>query len=136
MVEATENHRHHEQVCVKVNAHVDEGIADLVAALNSVKGLVTIASCQGWTGVSNAHVYFYFGDWETISRFAFQEIAPAIQGIDGTSISVEIFNESEPMGKLNIRDTVPQVTQSVKLMLSRRMSECSYDRERTMLRNC
>ena len=92
-------------------------------------GLETIASCQGQCGVSNAYVYFYFGGWEVISRFAFQEIAPPLQGIDGTSIGVEIFNESIPMGKLSMRDTLPQVTRALVSMLNRRRSECCDDTE-------
>ncbi len=49
-----------------------------------------------------AYVFFYFGDWQTISRFAFEVIAPALNGIDGAKISVQIFNGSEPMGKLSV----------------------------------
>lgn len=66
-----------------------------------------------------------------ISRFAFQEIAPALQGIDGTSISVEIFNDSAPMGKLSIRDTLPQATRALVSMLSHRRSEWLDDRAHT-----
>lgn len=118
----------HKQVGVKVNTKVDEKMADLIVALNSVEGLETISSCQGQPGVFNAYVYFCFGDWETISKFAFQEIAPALQNIDGASISVKMFSDSEPMGELSIRDTLPDVTRAIVSMLNRRRSGFSDDK--------
>ena len=37
----------HRQVLVKVNAPVDEGIADVITALNEIPGVYTTDSCQG-----------------------------------------------------------------------------------------
>lgn len=108
---------------MKVNTYVDAGIADLVTALSTVDGLETIASCQGDIGLCDAYVYFYYRDWETLSKFAFKEIASVLHGIEGTSISVEIFNGSVPMGKLTARDALSQITDAVTSMLSHRKSE-------------
>jgi hypothetical protein len=57
----------HREVPIKVNAWVDEGIADLVRALSDVPGLVTMESCQGGDG-QDAFVIFRmtertFGRW-------------------------------------------------------------------------
>ncbi len=48
----------HRTVMVKVNALVDEGIADLVVAMNNAFNISTRDSCQG-DGVSPAYVYFH-----------------------------------------------------------------------------
>jgi len=53
----------HHEVPVKVNAWVDEGIADLVAALSELEGLITLESCQGDVGRHDAFVIFRYGDW-------------------------------------------------------------------------
>ncbi len=134
----------HNQVWVKVNAPVDEGIAELVAVLSEVDGLETIASCQGepaanpQEGVrSMAYVFFYFGDWQTISRFAFEIIAPAFDGIEGAKISVQIFNGSEPMGKLGVgTPSVAKLAAALGRAISRHKSLCSHDMERTAPRSC
>lgn len=42
------------------------------------------------------------------------------------SIAVEVFNGSDPMGKLNIRaESLPKVTDALSAMLSRRKTPCS-----------
>jgi hypothetical protein len=59
----------HRPVNIKVNAPVDEGIAPLVLALNSIEGVMTIDSCQGYDG--KAYVYFVVrGSSEDIALFA------------------------------------------------------------------
>ena len=103
----------HPTTWVKVNAPVDEGIAELVALLSEVDGLETIDSCQGDPDHEMpAYVFFCFTDWETICRFAFDVVSPALAKIDAdTSVMVEIFNGSEPMGKIQIRspEAIPAV---------------------------
>ena len=54
----------HREVPVKVNAWVDEGIADLVSALSEIEGLVTLESCQGDKDGNDAFVVFRYGDWQ------------------------------------------------------------------------
>ena len=86
---------------MKVNAPVDEGIAELVALLSEVDGLETIDSCQGDPDREMpAYVYFVFKDWETICRFAFDVVSPALAALDAdTSVMVEIFKRERTDGQ-------------------------------------
>lgn len=70
----------HAQTQVKVNAFVDEGIADLVEALSAVEGLLTVESCQGdaETG-AHAFVLFRMRDWRRVGEFLFEQLHPAMQ---------------------------------------------------------
>jgi hypothetical protein len=100
VVNATERH---EQVWVKVNVPVDRGIARVVSILNRLEGLHTLDSCEGILGAKPAHVYFNYGDWRRIGQLVFEQIGPALWGKFGNEavVSLEVFNESEPMGKLS-----------------------------------
>ena len=51
----------HRQTLVKVNAPVDEGIADVVSALNGFPKLYTTQSCQGRED-GFSFVWFRYGD--------------------------------------------------------------------------
>lgn len=46
----------HEEICVRVNAWIDKGVAPLVTALNEIERVVTVDSCEG--GERPAHVMF------------------------------------------------------------------------------
>lgn len=111
----------HEQVWAKVNVPVDEGIAEIVAILSEVDGLETVDSCQGDPARNDlgqdmpAYVFFYFGDWWTISEFAFGAIAPVLEGIEGAEIRVEIFGGGAPMGKLSVlAPSIPRLAAALK----------------------
>lgn len=137
------NMEKHAQTWVKVNALVDQGVSDLITALNQIEGLETIASCQGEPAANpqgkeaGAYVFFYFGNWQKISQFAFETIAPALKEIEGAAISVEIFNGSEPMGKLSVRlPSIPVVVAALEQAFSHQKSLYSCDKERTTPRNC
>jgi hypothetical protein len=51
----------HPEVPIKVTAWVDEGVAPLVAALNSLDGVMTLDSCQG-DSEKGAYVLFRYRD--------------------------------------------------------------------------
>jgi hypothetical protein len=93
----------HDQVWVKVNAPVDAGIAEVVSILNRFEGLYTLDSCEGIAGEKPAHVYFNYGDWRQIGDLMFDHIGPALFSKFGNEaiVSLEVFNGSEPMGKLS-----------------------------------
>ena len=105
----------HEQVWIKVNAPVDRGVVRVVAALNRLDGLHTLDSCEGIAGEKPAHVYFNYGDWRQISHLIFERIGPALWGQcgNGAVVSLEIFNESEPMGKLSFDKEATDVVASI-----------------------
>jgi hypothetical protein len=106
----------HRQVWAKVNAQVDEGIAEVVCLLNSIPDLQTLDSCQGTPlGVKPAHVYFYYGDWKNICHFMFEILGPQLaEAVTGNHIaSVEVFNGSNPMGKLSFDTEATNVVTSV-----------------------
>jgi hypothetical protein len=77
----TRDHRdmtQHREVQVKVNAFVDEGIADLIGALSDVvPGLVTLESCQGGDG-QDAFVFFRMPDWRETGEFLFDRLLPTL----------------------------------------------------------
>ena len=64
----------HKPVSVKVNAFVDEGIAEVVRVLNEIKMVSTFSSCVGVNG-DYAHIYFTYGcpyskGWLKTARFS------------------------------------------------------------------
>lgn len=90
----------HPQTWVKVNATVDQGVAEIVLLLSRVEGLQTVDSCQG-EGDRLGHVYFYYGDWQAVSALLFGTLAPQLAHIgEDVRLSVEIFNGSGPMAAL------------------------------------
>ena len=108
----------HKQAWIKVNAPVDANIAPLVSILSAVEGLETTESCQGDPNRDTpAYVYFWYGDWQTISQFSFGVIAQAISEIEDAAIAVEVFNNSQPRAKLSVRaSALPQLISALKPM--------------------
>lgn len=93
----------HKQTWVKVNAQADIGISSLVALLSEINTLCTLDSCEdsgGW-----AYVYFRFGGYQTMCKFLFGGLAPALAKKYGEDVvlSVEVANGSEPIGKISFR---------------------------------
>jgi hypothetical protein len=95
----------HPQTWIKVNAPVDEGVAEIVSILNTVDGLETRQSCQG---DGHDYVYFTCGDWMTLSQFVFEQIGPALKSkLDqDATLAVEATNADETMAKLSFRNTL------------------------------
>ncbi len=119
---------------IKRNVQVDEGIAELVTALNTVEGLETIDSCQGWPGGNWAAVHFYYGDWKKIRRFLFKETSLALKNIEHKSVTAEIWGRSDPMGTVAMAaEVLPDVTVALKLMIGRRNNKSSRGTERKTL---
>ena len=130
----------HKQVWVKVNAQVDEGMVELVSAMNEVPGLETVESCQGDSTegssgeVSCAFVYFFFGDWQQISELAFNEIAPALSGLG--HVQVDRPGDGRPMGKIVIfPGSLRQGTDALLQVFNRHMLMCSHGKVGTVPRS-
>ena len=80
----------HREVPVKVNAWVDEGIADLVAALSEIDGLLTLESCQGDAGERDGFVIFRYGDWHQCGKFLFGKLLPAMSPDLRAAVSLKL----------------------------------------------
>ena len=95
----------HLQSWVKVNAPIDEGVAEIVSLLNGIDGLETLQSCQGDPGSTDGYVYFCCGDWKRLSEFVFERIGPAIKRKldEDARLVVEATNAFEPMAKLSFK---------------------------------
>lgn len=107
----------HKQVPVKVTVFVDEGVAEVVKALNDIDGISTFSSCEGIIGKEYAHVYFDFGKyspnrWQGLARLS-AKIAKILSAneIYDASVSLEwtgdkdtpfIAIEFEPQQSLQI----------------------------------
>jgi hypothetical protein len=50
--------RRHEEIPIKVTAWVDRGVAELVVALNGIRNLISIDSCENRRNEGVADVYF------------------------------------------------------------------------------
>lgn len=95
----------HPQTWIKVNAPVDAGVAEIVAALNSVDGLETLQSCQGDPGEKDGYVYFSCGDWKRLSQIVFEKIGPGLKRKldEDATLIVEATSADAPMAKLSFR---------------------------------
>ncbi len=101
----------HKQVCVKVNAYVDEKIAPVIEALSKFPNLITEYSCEDNRSdievkegrIPKAYIMFHtrekYGDWKELSKLCY-EIANAISDYRYAEVSVR-WKEGKPVGMLN-----------------------------------
>jgi hypothetical protein len=109
----------HTQTWIKVNAPIDERIAELVATLNRVEGLETLQSCQGEPGEQRGYVYFSFGEWQNLCRFVFEDIAPRLKDYLGEDVKLEVVVGERPMARMSFSaEAVPTVTSALKEVVS------------------
>jgi hypothetical protein len=102
-----DSRRPHKEVQVKVNAFVDEYVAPLVIALNSIDGLVTLDSCEEDAGTGEASVYFTYGSgWQEMGNLI-EVLARLIRGLNlccGFSLCLEWFGSNDqPRAHLSLR---------------------------------
>lgn len=119
----------HTEVPVKVNAWVDQGVAELVAALNEVNGVVTLDSCE-CDPAGEAHVYFTtHGDGVTLFDAA-AEVSEGLKGADDCEAVVAVewwYGSATPTGRLRCRPAdVPAVAE--RLLSYARTNPSSSDR--------
>lgn len=98
--------RSHKQVGLKLNAFVDEGIAPLVAALNSFAGVLTLESCQRDAG-GEAYVSFQFGEgWHQLGEFVGRLSVALGERLDlccGFALRLEWFaGGEEPLAQVRV----------------------------------
>ena len=80
----------HPQTWIKVNAPVDEGVAEIVSLLNTVDGLETLQSCQGEPGDREGYVYFSCGNWKRFEEVGIIQPIPGMEQI--TYYCIPIYN--------------------------------------------
>lgn len=89
-------HVGHKQAWVKVNTHVDQGVAMIVEALSLFEKLRTIESCQGEDG-EDARVWFVYGiegEEETVEFV--KALAPALYEMVGDSARLSVDWATQP----------------------------------------
>lgn len=99
----------HRQTWVKVNAHVDEDMAELIEALSTFPLLQTVESCQG-SGAQSPWVCYLYGDywadpWRSVTAFTLGRLAPHLAASvgDDARVSVEYCGSGIAQGHLTIR---------------------------------
>jgi hypothetical protein len=110
------NQDKHKQVCVKVNAYVDEKIAPIVEAMSNLPNIVTKYSCEDWYDRGNtnheitiAYISFRFRDeysnWQELGRIC-DMLSKGLAGGCRPEFFVR-WNEGMPVGVLefNVEDT-------------------------------
>jgi len=110
----------HAQTWVKVNAPVDERIAELVSVLNQVEGLETLQSCQGDVGGRDGYVYFACGDWRTLCELVFQRIGPKLKSSvdEDATLTVKMTSADSPMAKLSFKaEAISTIVSALKEVL-------------------
>ena len=124
----------HKQVWVKVNAPVDEGIAELIQALSSFPKLQTIESCQGgWPRSGEdkegmpANVWFHYGQHDhapghrEIGDFVLGYFGPGLMKEVGdlVGVSLEVKTQYVIMARLYVRQGAMPRTVKVVRKLAR-----------------
>jgi len=126
----TEVDEGHPQVWVKVNAPVDEGVAELIEALSSFPKLETFTSCQGGWPRSDedkegepAKVWFHYGQddhahsYREIGDFVLGYFGPGLMKEMGdlVGISLEVETQYVIMAKLYVRQgAMPRTISTVR----------------------
>jgi hypothetical protein len=81
----------HEQVWVTVNALVDRGVRELIAALSAYPSVRTLESCEG--NDDSAWVCFDCGeeDWRALSEFVLGVIGPTLIADFGNRVELRVY---------------------------------------------
>jgi len=102
-----DSRRAHKEILVKVNAFVDEGVAPLVLALNSIDGVVSLDSCEHDAISGEASVYFQYGaTWQDLANLV-EALSRALRGLNlccGFSVSLEWLGSNDrPRAHLSVK---------------------------------
>ncbi len=116
----------HPQVWAKVNAPVDEGIADLVAALSAFPALQTVESCQGAPD-RGAWICFQYGDywnhpWRSLADFVLGYLAPGLASLvgDDANVRIQVTASGQVFGELSVRPGAEsRVSRAVRTLAKR-----------------
>lgn len=117
--------RPHKQSWIKINAPVDDGVADLVSSLSAFPRLQTIESCQGGSD-SSSWVCFCYGDywrhpWRDLANFVLGYLGPALAHEigDRASLTLRVTDSGLVHGEMRVRPGAMRVTISALRRLLR-----------------
>ncbi len=108
----------HRQVFVKVNAPVDEGMAEVVRLLSRIPGLETVESCQGYSG-EKAFVSFQLGGWKELSRLLSLLTSELFDPKEAVIVSARTANGSIPIGRITFRSAMTPRVERVLRRIAR-----------------
>lgn len=129
----------HREVPVKVNAWVDEGVADLVTALSEFDGIVTLESCQGDIQ-SGAWICFRYGSfqdnaWRELADFVLGFLGPKLAEEigDRANVRVQVTSIGAAQGEISIAPGAEAIVEEVlrKLLSSYASHKCAYSYDRS-----
>lgn len=112
----------HRQIWLKVNAPVDEGVIDLIAALSAFPRLRTIESCED-IGDGARWVCFQYGDedlerpWQQLAEFILGYFGPGLQQQvgDRADVSIRVTTSGLPRGELVVRcEAYPAAVKAIR----------------------
>ena len=113
----------HEQTFVKVNAHCDVGVADLVSALNEFSRLHSYESCENSSGQAWGSFQYgpYWGTslWKEIAEFVLGFLGPhlAEKVGDAARIMIRVNTAGVSVGEILIRpEALSLVTRDIKAL--------------------
>ena len=98
----------HKQVCVKVNAWVDEAIAPLIKAMATIDELESFESCQDWSGKDDVKILFHYcndySNWEKLAELCIK-LAKALVEVEYANVSIiwSYASNDFPRGSLSLK---------------------------------
>ena len=108
----------HNQVYVKVNAAVDEGIASLINELSRYPFIETTDSCQGAIGGEKARIYFGCGNALQAEMFISKRLCPFIYKEFGRDISITWLSSSGDSPIIEMK-LPPELIEKLSQLLNR-----------------
>jgi hypothetical protein len=111
----------HKQVCVKVNAYVDEKIAPVIEAMAELDSVVTFQSCEDSNNM--ARIWFFYKEeydnWRGLGEIC-ETLSKALVAFEYATISVEWNSGSatHPRGYFEFEtDTADEIAKAIKKLL-------------------
>ena len=110
----------HRQTFVKVNAPVDEGIAELISTLSEIEGLETLESCEG-DFETDAFIVFRLGDWRKCGALLFEGFLPLMSPDlrSAVSLSLRAYDTDNALASISLdASAVRPMTDCVRRLLA------------------
>ena len=105
---------------VKVNAFVDEGIAELVSVISCIPNLETIESCQGGYDERKAFVLFRLKKWRDTGQFLFDRLLPKLSPDlrSQVALSIRAYDNDNAIASIEFDAmAMPELINCIKTLL-------------------